>query len=312
NKDKNQFHFNQIFQLYFAEAAGLYPLPIVSETGVLDLIDLNKGVANAVLFLGLPLQKTNYDGNVEANSNRFYEHDSNHFDFAQSSFDRCVNTFKDIIDDKIDYMIDIKNRYQIAQKIYNLIEEQRKINQENSYLDNFVYYFLFHEHGFAHGKKTFLTPDFDQQDFCDSIDEVIERVITDIHRITKETQVNDKGEKTEDLYDNETDIQTHIHPENALTIYDFIKAENTKGPKIPCDRYIKYTKNVENDALFDFPFYDLFYYVNYNFLIDLQDMLKPANIDLNLWENNELNEDKIIATIREVFQGFKERYRNLI
>ncbi|MDP1975119.1 MAG: hypothetical protein Q8K37_04035 [Alphaproteobacteria bacterium] len=64
--------------------------------------------------------------------------------------------------------------------------------------------------------------------------------------------------------------------------------------------------------MFDFPFYDLFNYVDYNFLIDLQDMLKPANIDLNLWENNELNEDKIIATIREVFQGFKERYRNLI
>ncbi|MDP3533152.1 MAG: hypothetical protein Q8S31_07690 [Alphaproteobacteria bacterium] len=64
--------------------------------------------------------------------------------------------------------------------------------------------------------------------------------------------------------------------------------------------------------MFDFPFYDLFYYVNYNFLIDLQDMLKPTNIDLNLWENNELNEGKIIATIREVFQGFKERYRNLI
>ncbi|MDP1723771.1 MAG: hypothetical protein Q8L85_03630 [Alphaproteobacteria bacterium] len=308
-----------IARLYFAETAQLYLMPIVSETGILEINDLNKASANAIGLIGVSLDRTNYDGALQQTTLSAAEHDITHVE--HNPFEGfAVNGASEINPDE--YCDILKNYYGKCNNIYQKMNASKQnLSEQQQREDQLVYFFVDHEKALP--RVNCNTNSITRSEFCDAIDNALSFIMSPVNDVQQhqnrdgglydyiniESSMNDFGQFE---YLGKFNIILNLQKDTfePMSIIEFIQQENIKGANIPLDQPLSFKRSPDNDHRFSYKGYHAVSFGDYNLLLDYINMLKPE-IDLQLWEEDgEIDFLKIKRSFKRIFEDFKNRYKD--
>jgi hypothetical protein len=299
--------------LYFAETAQLYYLPIVSETGILEINDLNKAIANSIGLVGISLDRTNYDGRVNETTLSSVQHDVAHAEeFGADGF--TAGRSSSIDRDK--FCTVLMNFYNKCKQIHRkLIENESNLNTQQKSEDQLVFFFMGHENYLSHNKsdKDYIT----RAEFCKAVDSASSLLLGTVNDLqsTRSKKTTHYQEYNSYLLDGslgEFNLVLNL-PEprfEPMSFVEFVQDANAEGANIPLDQPLFFERTLANDQRFSYAGYHAFDLIDYNLLLDYINMLPPEN-NLRLWEEDgEIDFLKIKRSFKRIFEDFKNRYKD--
>ncbi len=301
------------YTLFHASQCGIYLLPFVSKKGLFPLRLLTRAYGYKIALIGLPLDLSSYDGNLDVLPEEFQGHDILHIVFQQWIAEECFDSLA--ITPSPSYPREFRLKifpeiptwlqatYEALQKMNLLIETHSK----NIPLDDFCMFHIGHENGFqkeddavpedSHFRFNLrgsfllgkLTPGFFRSVCKRAKSEILRRVTSASEPIDLSKCPFARGESL--VFE-------------PLAFYIKEKKLFLDGP-IPQEAYQE--EGNKFTAIFNVGI-DSFY----NSLFDIQAMLKAGGIDFPIWDENAYNVEGMTQIIDKIFDDFQNHYEPLI